>query len=214
MPQFDAGVSKIAKAVMQNPTGKAFDYDGVILMGTGLTEVSRVPFHLNANESKEISFPVVMPSVAGTYPVYIGVFSGGKSIALYKAAEDIVVVASLVFTLGTPIVTVVSCASAPAFRVADVVCDITNSNSVVVTRKVSLRWAYQSNPSQLFDRYWSTAQDVWRTLTLNPGQTFRLVSPGNLTDDWSNSPLYGTPQPYFYYYLRDDLGNSSPATLG
>ena len=95
MPQFDAGVSKIAKAVMQNPTGKAFDYDGVILMGTGLTEVSRVPFHLNANESKEISFPVVMPLVAGIYPFYICVLSSGVSIAGPYKGEDITIVEGL-----------------------------------------------------------------------------------------------------------------------
>lgn len=93
MPQFNAGVSKTAKVTMRNPAAKAFDYEGVILMGTGLTEISRVAFHLDAGQSKDISFPVTMPSVAGTYPVYIGVFSGGVSIALYKATEDVVIAA-------------------------------------------------------------------------------------------------------------------------
>lgn len=92
MPQFRVGESKAAKATMRNPTAKAFDYDGVILMGTNLVEVSRVAFHLNAGEEKLISFPIVMPVVVGVYPVYIGVFSGGQSIALYKATEDVAIV--------------------------------------------------------------------------------------------------------------------------
>jgi hypothetical protein len=62
-------------------------------MGTSLAVVSQASFHLEAGEEKQVSFPVVMPTTQGTYPVHIGVFSGGQSIGLYKATEDVVIVA-------------------------------------------------------------------------------------------------------------------------
>jgi len=91
MPQFAPGVTKTAKVLMTNPTAKPFDYNGVLYMGTNLAVMAEVPFHLEAGGQKDISFPVTMPTAAGTYPVHIGVFSGGQSIGLYKATEDVVI---------------------------------------------------------------------------------------------------------------------------
>ena len=95
MPQFEAGVSKTAKATMRNPTGKAFDYDGVLYMGTDLAVMAEAPFSLSAGQEKEVSFPVTMPSAPGVYPVYLGVFSEEESIALYQA-EDVTVIERIV----------------------------------------------------------------------------------------------------------------------
>jgi len=78
---------------MRNPTGKAFDYTGFIYLGTDLAVVSEKAFSLAAGEEKQVSFPVVMLSSPGTYPVHIGVFSGGQSIALYRATEDVQIAA-------------------------------------------------------------------------------------------------------------------------
>ena len=92
MPQFSPGEQKTAVASMSNPTVKAFDYRAELYMGTNLAVMSQVDFHLEAGEEKDISLPVTMPSVVGTYPVYIGAFSGGVNIALYKVSEDVTIV--------------------------------------------------------------------------------------------------------------------------
>ncbi|MBA7506486.1 hypothetical protein ES706_05177 [subsurface metagenome] len=92
MPQFGPGELKTARVPMTNPTAKAFDYVADLYMGTNLALMAETPFHLDAQESKDISLPVTMPTVAGTYPVHIGVFSGGVNIGLYRATEDVVII--------------------------------------------------------------------------------------------------------------------------
>lgn len=93
MPEFSPGESRTAIVAMSNPTAKAFDYVAELYMGTDLALMAQAPFHLEAEESEDISLPVTMPSVAGAYPVHIGVFSGGQSIGLYKAVEDVIITA-------------------------------------------------------------------------------------------------------------------------
>ncbi len=93
MPQFEPGESKAAVMPMTNPTAKLFDYLAELYMGTDLVVMSQTSFQLEAGEQKDISFPVTMPSVPGTYPVHIGVLVAGENIALYKATEDVIVVA-------------------------------------------------------------------------------------------------------------------------
>ena len=97
MPQFQPGEVKNAKATMLNPTGKAFDYTGFLYMGTDLAVMSEVPFSLSAGQEKQVSFPVTMPTLAGTYPVHIGVFSGGVNIGLYKATDVVIVKAEFAY---------------------------------------------------------------------------------------------------------------------
>jgi len=91
MPQFSPSQSKTARVPMQNPTAKAFDYTAELYMGVNLALMSAEDFHLEAGESKDVDLPVTMPGEPGTYPVYIGVFSKGESIALYKATEDVTI---------------------------------------------------------------------------------------------------------------------------
>jgi hypothetical protein len=91
MPQFGPGESKKARIVMRNPTGTAFDYDALIYLGTDLVVVSQQQFHLEPGQEKPVDFPMVMPASLGTYPVHIGVFSGGTHLALYRATEDVVI---------------------------------------------------------------------------------------------------------------------------
>ena len=92
MPEFRPGETKTARATMRNPTAKAFDYTGFLYMGTDLAVMSEVSFSLNAGQEEQVLFPVTMPSAQGTYPVHIGVFSAGQSIALYRATEDISII--------------------------------------------------------------------------------------------------------------------------
>lgn len=91
MPEFLAGESKTAVVTMSNLAEKAFDYSVELYMGTTLTLMASTPFHLEAKESKDINLTVTMPPAVGIYPVYLGVFSDGVSIALYQA-EDVVIV--------------------------------------------------------------------------------------------------------------------------
>lgn len=92
MPQFSAGEQKTAIIPMANPTGKPFDYSVELYMGTNLTLMTSADFHLEAGELKNISLLVTMPSVVGTYPVYIGAFSEGENIPPIYQVEDIVIV--------------------------------------------------------------------------------------------------------------------------
>ena len=96
MPQFEPSESKAAVMPMTNPTAKLFDYQGVLYMGTDLAIMSQASFQLEAGEQKDIGFPVTMPSIPGTYPVHIGVLVAGENIALYKATEDVVIVAPVI----------------------------------------------------------------------------------------------------------------------
>lgn len=101
MPEFSPGESKVAKVTMFNPTGKAFGYSAELYMGTNLALMVSTPFHLEAGESKDIELPIIMPSDAGTYPVYIGVFSNGQFIEpLYKVIEDVIIAAPILAALG------------------------------------------------------------------------------------------------------------------
>jgi len=95
--EFEPGSVHTAKATMTNPTNTGFDYEAYLYMGIDLAVVSASFFHLNADESKQAEFSVVMPATPGIYPVHLGIFSGGQNIALYKADEDVIIVAPAIF---------------------------------------------------------------------------------------------------------------------
>jgi len=93
MPQFSPGEVKTAIAPMTNPTGRGFNYTAELYLGLPKVASSGViSFNLAAGETRNISFPVTMPSAEGTYPVYLDVFVGDKLIGAYQSTEDVIIV--------------------------------------------------------------------------------------------------------------------------
>jgi len=107
MPTFEPGVQKTAVVTMTNPKAAAFDYTSSIYMGVDLHLMTTINFHLDAGETKQISFSITMPGNIGTYPVHLDVWSGGTLLNLFHATEDVtisggVVPAILDFTYPMP----------------------------------------------------------------------------------------------------------------
>jgi len=151
---------------MSNPTVAPFDYSAELYMGTNLALLASADFHLEAGESKDISLPVIMPSVSGTYPVYIGVFSSGVSIGLYKAVEDVTITLPAPFTLGGLSYRWVDGPTDVPARSVELDCVISNPFSNTITHQITL-W-YQA---WLTD-HWSSVYvlDTF-SLTLGPGES-------------------------------------------
>ena len=184
MPEFEPGSSHIAKAIMTNPTSKAFDYLAELYMGTDLALMASTNFHLEAGESKEISLPITMPSAAGTYPVYIGVFSAGENIALYRAVEDAIIIISVVAWEFSN----VSCSVGPsgigAWKQVNFEATVTNIGGSTATRTLTqyrrdyrLMW---SDVTMSWYWIWTNWRVIRRiTLTLTAGQSYNYASPPN-----------------------------------
>ncbi|GAH60873.1 unnamed protein product, partial [marine sediment metagenome] len=93
MPQFSPREVRTAIASMSNPTAKSFAYTAELYLGVPKAASSGViSFSLAAGETRNISFPVTMPSAEGTYPVYLDIFVAGELIGAYRAIEDVVIV--------------------------------------------------------------------------------------------------------------------------
>jgi len=63
-------------------------------MGVNMVVMANASFHLEAGEAKEVSFPVVMPTSEGVYPVYLDAWSGETLLGHYKAVEDVIIVSA------------------------------------------------------------------------------------------------------------------------
>ena len=229
MPEFSPGESRTAIVTMSNPTAKAFDYVAELYMGTDLAIMAQTPFHLETEESKDISLPVIMPSNAGTYPVYIGVFSDSQFIEPLYQAEDVVITAP-----PPPLsmsITKISTATdkyATAWWVMELSCQISNPHSVPISHELHCIWAFGSSDPNLlasfkWSRYWRNSwPSTGLLVTLNPGQSVTLISPFYYIDgwhdmhmnyEWSNMPpgayKAGVRKKYWFRII-DELGNWSP----
>ena len=175
MPQFVAGEIKTAKAPMRNPTSKAFDYRGEIYMGTDLAKMSEQLFHLNAGEEKQVSFPVTMPADPGTYPVHIGVFSGGQNIALYRATEDVTVIERTVTAYA------LSVTSAPA--------QVASGQNFAVTVHLEIPQSESYASFALHVRLNGPAQGATNSCGVPVGANDIQLAGLRSTDWWYQSPL-------------------------
>lgn len=96
MPEFTPNEARVALASMSNPTRKSLTYTAELYLGLPkVVSSGTIPFSLVAGETRNISFPVTMPSVEGSYPVYLDVFSDSQLIGAYQAEEDVVIAAPL-----------------------------------------------------------------------------------------------------------------------
>jgi len=96
MPQFYAGETRTARVTMRNPTGKGFSYQAAVILGLPEIARSEQSFAIPSGEEKIIGFPLTIPSVAGTHPVHVHVSSGGESLTIYRATEDVTILEQVV----------------------------------------------------------------------------------------------------------------------
>jgi len=94
MPTYLSGVGKTVTVSVTNPTGKSFVYTAELYLGLLKAASSGViTFTLAAGETRDISYPVAMPSEAGTYPVFLDVHVAGQLIGAFQATEDVIILA-------------------------------------------------------------------------------------------------------------------------
>jgi len=140
MAQFSPGEEKTARVTVTNPTAGAFDYHMVLYMGTNMVAMGDVDFHLEADESKEVTIPVVMPLDPGVYPVCRDVWSGEDFLGRYPAADVEIAAQESHFVYSD-----LSCWEYSAgFKVLKFRCTITNEGDHRESHLVSI-WKYRSD---------------------------------------------------------------------
>ncbi len=93
MPQFAPGQTKTARApITVKPAGLSCQAE--LYLGAKMATSGLKPFTSTGAE-QSITFPLTMPSAAGTYPVYLDIFVAGQLIGAYQATEDVVIAAPL-----------------------------------------------------------------------------------------------------------------------
>ena len=95
MSEFIVGDEVTATIVFRNSTEGTFNYRAVLYLGVGALASSEKTFSLVAGQSESIIFPLIMPSVAGTYHAFIDIFVNDVLVKHFQATEDIVIVSGL-----------------------------------------------------------------------------------------------------------------------
>ncbi len=209
MSQFNAGESKTAVVPMSNPAVKAFDYTAQLLMGTTLALMASVDFHLEAGQQKNIVLPVTMPGNPGTYPIYINVLSGGVSLVIYKATEDVTIVAVVApFTYSGESLELRSlkeiypdASSISCYVVYH--CTITNNGSQAMTRAISFKEQTNYQGS-----WWGITNIRTFNVTLSPGQSYQFVYDMRLSAADNYGPVHYSGY-LWTFWVEDDAGGKS-----
>lgn len=219
MPEFSPGEIRTAIAAMSNPTAKAFSYTAELYLGLPKAASSGViPFSLAAGETRNISFPVTMPDVEGTYPVYLDVFVASQLIGAYQATDDVVIAAPAPpppFTFSNEKVYSKTCPVATAWWTPVFDCRMTNPSSKSVTHRIGI---WQHRYSHTYGKWYGpyeitryAPEPPW-DITLGPGQSYNLHFDGYYYDatdhEWRCDPTIGAHYT-IYYWLQDELGNKS-----
>jgi len=220
MQQFDAGSLHTAKAAMHNPTSKGFQYTGMLFLGIDQLAKSEIDFWLGANETRDISFIVAMPSVAGVYPVYIGVFSGGLFLEPLRQGEDvsIVVLPTTAFTFSSGTGEHSTCPSATAYWYPKLWWTINNLSGAPVTHTLKLLQMRHSHTYNQDDGPFEISGEGYGYFT--PG-ILTIPAGGSYSYYYNGSIWYAPETRYvchpahmmhhtYTYWLEDELGNKSP----
>ncbi len=213
MPQFDGGSSHVATVVVTNPTGLALSYIGQLYLGIDAVAMSEVSFSLAAGESRPISFILVMPSAAGSYYVFLDVFSGGELLVHHLATESVIIeaVSTVPFVFGAVSGRILSCAppvGSSSWNTVDFYCTIVNMGSVVATHEIHWMWTYPGT----YDHEFNINDGIGLvpfSLTLQPGESydFRWVGVEHGPSDGCDPVL--TTNRSFSLWLQDEFGNQS-----
>lgn len=75
-PTFQAGSVHTARALLSNPSAKAWTYDVAIYLGAGLSPVAG-QVTIAAGESAYVDLAMTMPTTEGVYNVYLDVSVAG-----------------------------------------------------------------------------------------------------------------------------------------
>ena len=99
-PAFTPGSVQTAVAELLNPTSSILPYSARLCLNKpGMLCTGKVFFNIEAGKTKNIYFSTEVPTVEGTYPVYLDIFSNDQLLEAYRAAEDIIIGIAVEYTL-------------------------------------------------------------------------------------------------------------------
>jgi len=94
MPEFAPGGAKTAIATITvRPSGLSCSAELYLVSNGAKVATSGIKPFTSTGARQNISLPVSMPGVEGTYPVYLDVFADDMLIGAYQATEDVIITA-------------------------------------------------------------------------------------------------------------------------
>jgi hypothetical protein len=91
-PGFPPGSTQTAVAELLNPTSSILPYSGRLCLDKPAVVCTGTKyFNINAGATKDVNFPILMPTEEGTYGVYLSIFHNDELLEEYQAPEDVVI---------------------------------------------------------------------------------------------------------------------------